>query len=187
MKRHLSVLFMVLVALAVFTSTALAAPLAVGKSVTLLSVEYNKGGIVLLFETSGLTKADLKDNSFYADSNSQGMYCTFVDETTIVRCTVSKALAGLGGFHATLAGFDFWGELPQARSFGLQCAEGEEPWYAFDVYEFGEYADSGELPVEFWELLESEGIFEVLAEELGITFEITGEFCGPEVDLEIPA
>ena len=186
MRRRLSVLFMVLVALAVFTSTALAAPLAVGKSVTLLSVEYNKGGIVLLFETSGLTKADLKDNSFHADSNFQDMYCTFAGGTTIVRCTVSKGLAGLGGFHATLAGFAFWGELPQARSLELQCADGEEPWYAIDVYEYGEYVDSGEIPVEIWNLFEAEGIFDLLAEELGITFEITDTFCGPDVDLEIP-
>src|SRR5258706_13579207 len=115
MKKHLSILFAVLAALAIFTTTAFAAP--ASKNVTLLSVEYQKGGIVLLFETSGLTKGDLKNNSFFVDSNDQKMSCNFVDDTTTVRCTVSKTLAGKGDFHGTLAGFGFWGELPQKRTF----------------------------------------------------------------------
>jgi len=136
MKKGFSILFAVLAALAIFTSTALAA--SASKKVTLLSVEYQKGGIVLLFETLGLTKTDLKDNSFFADSNYQKMSCNFVDDRT-VRCTVSKALAGTGDFHATLAGSGFWGELPQEKFFALTCPNGQALWYVVAIYYYGEW------------------------------------------------
>jgi hypothetical protein len=177
MKKRLSILFAVLAALAIFTSTAFAAP--AGKSVKFLSVAYQKGGIVLLFETSGLTKADLKDNSFYADSNDQKMSCNFVDDTTTARCTVSKALAGKGGFFVTLAGFGFWGELPQEKV--LACEEGTIPWYTVDIYQDGELLGSDEIPVWFWNELVANGLLDQAA-EFGVTFDITGTFCAPDFE-----
>lgn len=179
MRKHLFILFSVLAALAVFTTSAFAAP--VGKNVNLVSVSYQKGGIVLLFETAGLTRADLKDNSFYADSNNQKMSCGFVDHTTTVRCTVSKALAGKGDFHVTLAGFGFWDTLPEVRGFSITCAEGEIPWYTINIYENGELVESGDLPVWFWNELVSLGILDELAQE-GITVQIADIFCGPDIE-----
>lgn len=184
MKKCFSILFAVLAALAIFTSTVFAT--SGNQSVTLVSVSYQKGGIVLLFETSGLTKADLKENSFYADSNNQKMSCKFVDDTTRVRCTVSKALAGEGEFYGTLAGFGFWGELPQERPLGLICAEGEIPWYTIHVYFDGELAESGNIPVWLWDLFVAEGLIEEAMQD-GVTFEILDTFCGPEIDLFEPA
>jgi len=171
-------LFSILAAMAVFTTSAFAAP--AGKNVNLLSVSYEKGGIVLLFETSGLTRADLKNTSFYADSNNQKMSCGFVDHTTTVRCTVSKALAGRGDFYVTLAGFGFWEKLPEPRGLSITCEDGEIPWYKITVYENGELVDSGELPVWVWQEIVSLGILDELAED-GITFRIADIFCGPDI------
>jgi hypothetical protein len=181
MKKCLSILFVALVALAIFTSTVFAA--SGNKNVTFLSVSYQKGGIVLLFESSGLTKADLKNNSFYADSNDQKMYCNFVDDTTRVRCTVSKALAGEGEFYGTLAGFGFWGQLPEEKPLGLVCAEDETPWYSINVYLEGELVEFGDIPAWLWDLFVSEGIL-VEAAQNGITVEITDTFCAPDIDFE---
>jgi hypothetical protein len=115
MKRRFLVLFMTLAAAAILSSTVLAAPN--GKRVTFLYDEYMRDGIVLVFETSGLTKADLKDASVYVVSNWQKMYCKFADGKTIVRCSFPKKFAGRGSYRAMLAGFVFWGELPEKRNF----------------------------------------------------------------------
>jgi hypothetical protein len=88
MKRLFSILFAILAALGIFPLHAFAA--SGSKNVTLSNIEYQSGGIVLLFETSGLTKADLKGASFYADSNFQKISCNFVDHKTTVRCVVSR-------------------------------------------------------------------------------------------------
>jgi hypothetical protein len=185
MKKHLSVLLVVLAVTAIFTTTVLAAPVN-GKSVSLLSVEYQEGGIVLKFETSGLTQADLNNATFEAVSNYQDIYCTFVDGTTTVRCTVAKSLAGKGGFKVTLAGFIFWDDLPKERAFGLTCAEGEMLWYTYDVYIYGELEYSGgEVPAFIWEMTEADGLFEIWAAEYGETYEIAGSFCAPDF-YEIP-
>lgn len=126
MKKQLSVLFVVLAVTAIFASTVFAAPVN-GKSVSLLSVDYMQDGIVLTFATSGLKNADLKGAEFFAASNSQDVYCTFVNGSTNVRCSVAKSLAGMGGFKATLAGFIFWGDLPKARTFEVIPVEVEVP------------------------------------------------------------
>lgn len=182
MKKSFSILFAVLAALTIFTSTVFAA--SGNKSVTLSSVSYHKGGIVLLFETAGLTKGDLKNNSFSADSNDQKMSCKFVDDTTTVRCTVSKVLAGEGSFFVTLAGFGFWGELPAARE--VSCEEGTVPWLSLNVYENGELVESGDIPAWVWSLFKAEGLLDEAA-QYGITFEITNSFCAPDWDMTTPA
>jgi len=175
MKKYLSVLFVVLGVMAIFASTVLAAP--ASKNASLLSVSYNEGGVVLMFQTSGLSRADLKDASIYVASNWYKMYCQFVDETTKVRCTVDKKWAGMGSFKAVLAGLGFWGELPQKRPV---CSVGETPWYAYDEYHNGLLVFSGKVPVWVWEQAVTNGFFDVL-EKNGYTFEITGTFCGSNI------
>jgi len=179
MKRHFSVLLAVLSILAMFPTNTFAAQ--GSKTVTLSSIEYQRGGIVLLFETSGLGKADLKNNSFYADSNNQKMSCNFVNHTTTVRCVVSRALAGHGNFRTTLAGFAFWGKIPEPK---FRCGGDEVAWYSIDIYQNGELVESGHLPVWVWKELVSLGILDDAASE-GVTFDVTNTFCGP--DLEIPS
>jgi hypothetical protein len=110
------------------------------------------------------------------------MYCKFMDDTTKVRCSVQKSLAGEGGFQAVLAGFSFWGELPQEQNFGLTCTAPETLWYSIDVYEDGEYITSDAIPAWIWDLLESYGLFDELEAE-GITLKITGEFCDLDIDI----
>lgn len=176
MKKYLSTAFIVVVLMAICTSTVFAAPAQDSKSVTFVGMEYQQGGIVLLFHTSGLTKSDLKNVSFYADSNNQNISCNFIDDTTDVRCVVSKKLAETGGsFHVVLAGFGFYGDFPE----NSYCGEGESPWYGYNIYENGELVYSGEVPTVIWDYAAELGYFEVWA-ELGITYEITGNFCSSE-------
>jgi hypothetical protein len=178
MRKNLLVLFTVFVLLSISATNVLAA--STTKHVSLISATYQDGGIVLIFETSGLTKADLKNNSFYADSNSQKMYCNFVDESTKVRCLVSKKLAGQGDFHVTLAGFGFWGQLPEARD---GCDDDEVEWYSLDEYIEGEYNMSGDIPAWLWDFAKETGWLDELA-SAGVTYTITDEFCGPAIELE---
>jgi len=184
MKKRLSVLFVVLAVAAIFASTVFAAPVS-GKSVSLLKVDYMEDGVVLWFETSGLTQADLNGATFEANSNFQDIYCTFVDDSTTVRCSAAKSLAGQGGFKVTLAGFIFWGDLPKERTFGLTCGGGEVPWYSVDAYYFGEYDGAFDVPVWGWDEHEASGGFIIDAQN-GWTYEITGSFCAPNWE-EIPS
>ena len=185
MSKRLSALITVLVALALLTTSAFATSAfaaSAGKFVSLVRMVYQRGGITLLFETSGLTKADLKNTSFYANSNEQNMTCNFVDHTTTVRCTVSKSLAGMS-FHATLAGFSFWGELPKGSSPSITCDDGEIPWYTINLYQDGVLVDSGDMPAYIWKELVAAGFLNELASQ-GITARIAATFC--EADITEP-
>lgn len=176
MKRRLAVIFGVLVVMAIFASTVFAAPAQAGKNATLTGIDYQSGGIVLSFQTSGLSKNDLKNNSFFAHSNYHNMYCNFIDDSTDVRCVVSKKLAQYAGegFHVTLAGFGFWGEFP-ANTY---CSDEETVWITIEIVDNGEYVGTGDVPLELWNEALADGLLEYFA-ELGITFEITDQFCGP--------
>ena len=145
MKKVLSALVFVLMTLAVLASNVLAAPAKSNRGVTLNSVSYERGGIVLLFHTSGLSKNDLKNISFTAHSEQWNMACNFVDDTTNVRCLVSKKLARFAGasFHGALAGIYFGGTLPSIRAFPnlvvaensmgtVGCSDGQTLWYTFE-------------------------------------------------------
>ncbi len=179
MKKRLSVLFVVLAVAAIFASTVFAAPVN-GKSVSLLSVDYNPGGVVLKFETSGLTQADLTGATFFADSNHQDIYCTFVgDSNTTVRCTAAKSLAGQGGFKVTMAGFTFWDDLPKEKITKLTCGAGDVLWYSVNQYINGEFYQSFTAPAWAWDEHEANGGFVKDALQ-GKTFERTGEFCAPD-------
>jgi hypothetical protein len=177
-KKHLSILVIVLAVMAICASSVSAAP-AETKSVSLVSVEYGNSGIVLKFETSGLKRADLKDAAFYAASNHQPIHCNFVDDTSVVRCVVSTALAGQGDFHVTLAGFGFWDTLPKSTD----CADDEMLWFEYNVTFEGEvYSDV--VPARIWHDAKVNGFFDIAAEN-GVFFEQTGRFCGQAFD-EIP-
>lgn len=119
MKKGLSALFFALVTTAMLVSNVLAAPALSNRNASLENASYEKGGIVLLFHTSGLSTNDLTNTSFTAHSEQWNIACNFVDGTTNVRCLVSKKLSMFAGegFHGALAGFNFAGSLPSARSF----------------------------------------------------------------------
>jgi len=168
-KKYLSTIFVVLVLMAIFASTAFAAP-ATDARISLISVTFNGSGVVLKFSTSGLTKKDLSDNFFKIASNSYNMECSFIDDTTDVRCLVSKDLSNFAGqeFTAGLHGFLFYGNVPQAA-----CV----PWVNIDMFEDGELVMSGEALLAEWDYVASQGLFDVWA-AYGITYKITGQFCG---------
>ncbi len=121
MKKSLAALFVVLLATAMLVSNVMAAPVQAGKNVTLMSTIYQRGGIVLSFHTTGLSKNDLKDISLTAHSKQWNISCNFVDDTTDVRCVVTKTLSRFHGeeFHGSLTGFVFKGIVPEARTFAL--------------------------------------------------------------------
>src|SRR4030095_8631649 len=148
MKKGLSALFFVLVSMAMLVTNVLAAPAQANRDVTLQRVTYEKGGITLLFQTSGLSKDDLKNISFTAHSEQWNMACNFVGDTTRVRCRGSKKLSMFAGegFHGTLSGIHFAGTLPSARVFPTPvltdtlvvsetlttCDDDQTLWYTFD-------------------------------------------------------
>jgi hypothetical protein len=179
MKRRFSVIFMLLVIMAMLTSTVFAAPAAKdSKYVTLYSVQYREGGMILLFHTSGLTKDDLKNNSFYAHSNTYNMSCNFIDDSTDVRCVLPKKLAQFEGeeFQVILAGFGFYDTFP----INTYCSEGEKPWVNYSVYIDGELVwDNGEAMLQEWNYVLTSGLFDYWA-QYGITYEITGQFCSSD-------
>jgi hypothetical protein len=175
MKRRVSVVFVVLVLMAIFVSTVFAAPAQTGKSITFVSIKYQPAGVVLMFQTSGLTENDLKDPSFFAHSSDQNIYCAFVRDTTDVRCVLSKKLAQYQGesFHGTLAGISFDGKFPN----NTYCTDGEITWYSITEYFNGEFYFAGEAPAWAWNEYAAMGGFEMAA-TYGYTYEITGSFCG---------
>ena len=115
------------------------------------------------------------------------MSCSFKDETSVVRCVIPGGLTKYAGesFSGTLAGFRFWGEIPERKADQLTCPEGQSLWYTINVYFDGELGESGDIPAEFYSFL-----LDLLAsypEEFeGITLEVAGQFCGEEVVIELP-
>ena len=166
--------------MAIFVSTASAA--AGGQNVSLVSVQYTKGGIVLIFNTSGLTKADLKNAYLYADSNRQNLSCNFVDDSTRVRCVVSKSLAGEGGFYVTLAGFSFQGQLPAKKSAvesTAACGQGEVLWINLAQYRSGVLWWTQQVTASMWAFYQTTPAY---AQDIqnGYTYEVGATFCAPE-------
>lgn len=119
MKKILSILLVVLVIMVVSVSNVLAAPAEAKRATTLQRVTYERSGITLLFQSSGLTKEDLQKTAFNAHARTWEMTCSFVSDSTNVRCRVSKQLSMFAGesFHGTVAGIQFSGIIPKARSF----------------------------------------------------------------------
>ena len=186
LRRFWTAVFVFLL-IAIFASSVSAAP-AENKSVTLISTTFNSGtGIVLLFQSSGLTQKDLKNASVFAHSNEYPMSCGFKDETSVVRCIIPGGLTQYAGesLSGTLAGFRFWSKIPERKADQRTCPEGQSLWYTVNVYFDGELGESGDLPAEFYGFL-----LDLLAsypEEFeGITLEVAGQFCGEEVVIDLP-
>ena len=185
MPKGFSRLFIVFMTVAIFFSTVAAAPLQ-NRSVILTDARYVNGvGIVLLFDTTGLTKKDLRGADALVHSSTYKMSCGFKGDTEIVRCVVPGGLSKYAGesFSATLAGFRFWGEVPADER--VSCSTGESLWYSVDVYVEGELVDSGDIPAVIYDL-----IHEIIAsypEDFeGVNLHVTGQFCGEEIVLELP-
>jgi hypothetical protein len=173
-----------LLTLAVFFSTVAAAP-AERKKLALIEVRVVQGaGIVLLFDSTGLTDRDIEGGTAYAHSNLYDMSCNFKDETDVVRCIIPGSLTRYGGetFRIHLAGFVFWAKLPMPKSGPLVCSDDESLWYTVYIYEDGEFVDSEEMPAEIYEWwLELISLYP----ELGsISLEIVDRYCGPKVIIE---
>jgi len=185
MPKGFSTLFIVFVTLAIFLSTIAAAPLQ-NKSVILTDVRYVNGvGIVLLFDTTDLTKKDLRGGDAFVHSSSYKMSCGFKGDTSVVRCVIPGGLSKYAGesFSATLAGFRFWGEVPADER--VSCSAGQSLWYSVDVYVDGEVVDSGDIPAVIYNFIHdiiasSPGDFE------GLNLHVSGQFCGEEIILETP-
>jgi len=149
MKKGLSALLFALTTIALLASTALAAPAQSNRNATLTRVTYEKGGIVLLFHASGLSRSDLNNTSFTAHDKQWKMTCRLVDQATQIRCVMPKKLSMFAGegFHGSLAGFYFSGEIPGVREFPnpavssgpsilsdipATCSDGQTMYYTFE-------------------------------------------------------
>jgi hypothetical protein len=185
MPKGFSRLFIVFVTLIIFLSTVAAAP-AQNKSVILTDVRFVNGvGIVLLFDTTGLTKKDLRGGLVLVHSSMYKMSCGLKGDTDVVRCVIPGGLSKYAGesFSATLAGFRFWGEVPADER--VSCSAGESLWFSIDVYVDGELVDSGDIPAVIYSLLHE--IIASYPEDFeGVNFHVTGQFCGEEIILELP-
>jgi hypothetical protein len=184
MQRSSSKLLVMLLTLAVFFSSVAATP-AENKSLILNEVRHVPGaGIVLLFDSTGLTYNDIQGGTAFVHSNSYNMYCNFKDETDVVRCIIPGSLTRYAGetFRAKLAGFLFWPKIPAPKSGPLVCSDQESLWYTVYIYEDGVFVESEEMPAEIYEWwLE---IIPQFPEFNGITLEIADRYCGAKVIFE---
>lgn len=143
MKARLSRSVALFISIVVFLSSFAANPLS--KSVTFLEARYVPGtGIVLLFETTGLKKSDLRGATINVHSNQYDLSCSFKDagkndETKIVRCVASGGLTEYAGesFTAFLAGYGFSGIVPAEKigEASSSCPEGEELWLLITIFD----------------------------------------------------
>ena len=173
MKKRLIVLFVVLATMLTIVPNVFAAP-AANKRLELVSIDYERTGIILSFKASGFTQDDLKNVTFEAESTTKGITCNLLDDSATVRCSVDKSLAGKGNFKVSIGGFIFWGELPNSR----ECGDDETYWYNFNAYQYGTLWYSGSVPLSIWEEAATQGWFDYWATYYGVTYENTGYFCG---------
>jgi len=123
MKKSLIAALIVVAMLTMFVGTVSAAPLATGV-ITLVSVEYEGGTPVFIFNVSGeLSKAELNGSLHIEGGEDLGLYCTQIDSNTI-RCTTARAAAGKN-VVIFLAGQVFWASVPAAFTH-----------YCYDVYDW---------------------------------------------------
>jgi hypothetical protein len=164
----------------IFFSTVAAAPFE-AKSLALLDVRFINGvGIVLLFDSTGLSKKDLKDGTVDVHSGTYKMSCEFKDDTDIVRCVIKGSLVQYGGeaLSGNLAGFTFFGIVPEWKEpEAFACSDEESLWYVVNIYGFEE-PDSIEIPAEFYDSF-AEFISQFF--EGTVTLEIVDQFCGENI------
>lgn len=189
MKSRFSRAVAALLSLVVFL-TSFAANSLISKSLTFLEARYVPGtGIVLLFESTGLKKSDLRGATIYVHSNSYKLSCSFKDgddkdESRIVRCVASGGLSDWAGetFTAYLAGYSFNGIIPAEKSNATAtCAEGEELSVLVIILLEGEFLEGGWITADsFYAYLAP-----VLQQE-GLDYEILNQACFPIEEEEFP-
>jgi hypothetical protein len=183
MQRRSSKFLLILLTFVIFFSTVAAAPFQ-NKSLTLLEVRFIKGvGIVLLFDSTGLTKKDLKGGTVDVHSGLYKMSCEFKDDTEVVRCVIKGSLVQYAGenFSGELAGFAFFGMIPELKEpKEFACSDEESLWYVVNVYGDGE-PYSIDVPAEIYDFL-----VEWITEwsEGTMTLEIADTYCGEKIILE---
>lgn len=184
MQRHSSKFLLLILTFVIFFSTVAAAPFQ-SKSLTLLDVRFIRGvGIVLLFDSTGLTRKDLNGGTVDVHSGNYKMSCGFKDDTKVVRCVIKGTLVQYAGeyFSGNLAGFAFFGIIPEFKEPQSTCSDDESVWYVVAVYGDGE-PYSIDIPAEIYDFL-----VEWITEwsEGTITLTITDTYCGEQVILEEP-
>lgn len=182
MHRRSSKLLSMLLTLAVFFSAVAAAP-DDKKTLTLIEVRYVQGaGIVLLFDSTGLTGKDIQGGTAHVHSRDYDVSCGFKDDTQVVRCTIPANLSRYAGetFRASVAGFLFWPKIPSAKLGPLVCAEDETLWYTVGVYIDDIFVPpTEEMPAEVYAIW-----LEIIASDPdleGISLRILDRYCGPYV------
>ena len=115
MNKALFTGLFLLILLVSLAGTAAAAPLS-SKTAALVSAEYgNKGPIFTFTVTGKFSKAELKGSVHIQGGGGYGLFCTQVDETTVV-CTTSKDVAGVN-VSLSWGGFKFWVYVPNGRPY----------------------------------------------------------------------
>lgn len=181
MHRSSSKMLLILLTLAVFFSTFAATPNDEKKTLTLIEVRYVPGaGIVLLFNSTGLTSKEIQGGSAHVHSIDYDMSCGFKDDSQVVRCTIPTKLSQYAGetFRAHLAGFLFYPKLPAAKTDPLVCTDEETIWYTVGIYYNGNLAGVQEMEVEVYEIWQ-----EIIATDpdfAGFSMRILDRYCGPQ-------
>ncbi len=186
MQRRSSKFLLMLLTFIILFSTVAAAPFE-AKSLTLLDVRFIHGvGIVLLFDSTGLTQRDIRTGTADVHSNSHKMSCGFKDDTQVVRCVINGTLTQYAGenFSGELAGFAFFGIIPELKEPAPICPDQQVLWVVVSVYQYGELVDGPfEIPAEFYDSFVAfiSAIYEGTA-----TVEVTDTHCGENLVLEEP-
>lgn len=178
-------MLLMLLTVAVFFSTVAAAP-AEKKTLTLIEARYVQGaGIVILFDSTGLTGNDIQGGTAFVHSIAYDMSCGFKDQTDVVRCLIPTSLSRYAGetFRAVLAGFVFWPIMPGPREGALKCEADESLWYTVYIYEDDVFVESEQMPAEIYEWW-LDIIAQYPDEFEGITLRIADRYCGPLVIIE---
>ncbi len=112
MKKHLSVIVLVLAMLTMFTGVASAAPLASGNA-SLVNVTFVQGkGLVFTFQVSDhYSKAELDGKLHAVGGGDFDLSCQQVDENTVT-CVVSKFTEN-SDVVVSWGGFTFWTHTPR--------------------------------------------------------------------------
>ncbi len=131
----------------------------------------------------GVTPQQLKNAHMSSSGTDVPVECVLKDaETGKVVCRVPGKYAGLDGV-LRVAGQVIMAKVPQPKepdAPATGCGEGEVLWHSWISYFKGEFFQNGEMTVEEWDKLESNGYFDDSAED-GQTWTITGTYCGPSL------
>lgn len=134
MKKALFTSLFLLIMLVSMVGTAAAAPIS-SKAVILINVEYGHKGPIFTFQVSEkFTKAELQGSLHVQGGSDFNLFCTQVDETTVV-CTSSKKVQGVN-VVVTWGGSTFWTYVPTESPYCYSIWD----WWDFTN---GEWTDFG--------------------------------------------